>query len=144
MANETIVKFGYPETLIREYNDWVVLLRPAQVTIGSLVLACKLDVDSMGQVPSAAFTELATITSDIESSLGEVFQNDKINYLLLMMVDKHVHFHVLPRYASARSLKGTDFEDTSWPGPPDVTKSLNVTSDQFDEMLATLKAAWPE
>ena len=97
MANETIVKFGYPETLIREYNDWVVLLRPAQVTIGSLVLACKLDVDSMGQVPSAAFTELATITSDIESSLGEVFQNDKINYLLLMMVDKHVHLLIFFR-----------------------------------------------
>lgn len=35
MTNETILKFNYPDSLIREYDHWVVLLRPAQVTIGS-------------------------------------------------------------------------------------------------------------
>ena len=39
--NETIAKFGYPETLVAEYTHWVVLLRPAQPTLGSLVLAAK-------------------------------------------------------------------------------------------------------
>src|SRR3546814_2464599 len=34
--NDTILKFGYPATLIREYEHWVVLLRPAQLTLGSL------------------------------------------------------------------------------------------------------------
>ena len=113
MPNETIVKFGYPDSLVHEYNDWVVLLRPDQITIGSLVLACKLDIESVGQVPADTFAELATITRDIETALGKVFHHDKINYLLLMMVDKHVHFHVLPRYASARRVKGTEFEDAS-------------------------------
>jgi len=144
MPNETLLKFGYPDSLIHEYNDWVVMLRPAQVTIGSLVLACKLEIDSIGKVPADAFAEMATVTADIESSLGEVFQHDKINYLLLMMVDKHVHFHVLPRYASSRSLNGAEYEDSSWPGPPDVTQSLKVTDDQFGEMLAKLKSVWPE
>ena len=45
MTNETMRKFGYPDTLIREYEHWVVLLRPAQVTLGSLVLAAKSDAD---------------------------------------------------------------------------------------------------
>ena len=41
--NPTIEKFGYPATLVREFEHWVVLLRPAQVTLGSLVLAAKSD-----------------------------------------------------------------------------------------------------
>jgi len=45
--NETILKFGYPETLIKEYDYWVVLLRSNQVTIGSLILAYKADVGSL-------------------------------------------------------------------------------------------------
>jgi hypothetical protein len=36
--NETITGFGYPATLLREYRSWVVLPRPAQPTLGSLVL----------------------------------------------------------------------------------------------------------
>ncbi len=143
MPNETLIKFGYPDSLIHEYNDWVVLLRPAQITIGSLVLACKLDIDNFGDLSAETFSELATITSDIETSLGEIFQHDKINYLLLMMVDRHVHFHVLPRYASVRSLEGAEFEDSSWPGPPDVSQSLDLTSDEFDEVIARLRNVWP-
>ncbi len=37
--NKTIVRFGYPATLVAEYEHWVVLLRPEQPTLGSLVLA---------------------------------------------------------------------------------------------------------
>ncbi len=37
--NETIQRFGYPATLVAEYEHWLVLLRPAQATLGSLVLA---------------------------------------------------------------------------------------------------------
>src|SRR5690606_24257005 len=41
--NATIAKFGHPATLIAEYAHWVVLLRPAQPTLGALVLAAKSD-----------------------------------------------------------------------------------------------------
>jgi diadenosine tetraphosphate (Ap4A) HIT family hydrolase len=41
----------------------------------------------------------------------------KINYLMLMMVDPHVHFHVLPRYEGDRSHGGIEVVDAGWPGP---------------------------
>ena len=47
MANATMRKFGYPETLIRQWDHWAVLLRPAQVTLGSLVLA---DLERQGLI----------------------------------------------------------------------------------------------
>ena len=81
----------------------MVLLRPAQPTLGSLVLACKEDATSLGAVSGAAYAELALATADIERTLGQAFDFRKINYLALMMVDPHVHFHVIPRYSEPGS-----------------------------------------
>ena len=43
-----------------------------------------------------AFRELHQISGDIERNLAAFRPFRKINYLMLMMVDKDVHFHVLP------------------------------------------------
>lgn len=142
MANETMSKFNYPATLLREYKSWVVLLRPQQVTAGSLVLVSKLDATAVGQVPPEAFAELSDVTRDLEATLQVQFRYDKINYLLLMMVDKHVHFHVLPRYKSERLVAGVRFEDSSWPKPPDLSKTVDVTPAAFYEMLGQIKRNW--
>lgn len=142
MPHETLLKFNYPNTLLREYTHWAVLLRPQQVTVGSLVLACRAEVTSMAEVPAEAFAELQTVTTDLEGALKRVFAFDKINYLLLMMVDKHVHFHVIPRYATPRTVGNTAFSDRAWPKPPDVTQALELTGQQFAELFQLLRTAW--
>ncbi len=53
--NATMEKFGYPDTLIREYENWVVLLRPQQATLGALVLICKESVDALSSISVEAF-----------------------------------------------------------------------------------------
>lgn len=143
MPHETLLKFNYPNTLLREYTHWAVLLRPQQVTLGSLVLVCRAEVTSMAEVPAEAFAELQTVTADLEGTLKRVFAFDKINYLLLMMVDKHVHFHVIPRYATLRTIGGGAFSDRAWPKPPDVTQALQLTEQQGTELFQLLRTAWP-
>jgi diadenosine tetraphosphate (Ap4A) HIT family hydrolase len=141
--NATIAKFGYPATLLHEYRSWVVLLRPAQPTLGSLVLACKEDVASLGEVSTEAYAELSTATRDLERTLRMVFNFRKINYLALMMVDPHVHFHVIPRYAEPQAFDGVMYPDLAWPKPPDVTAALALTPEQMAALHARLRAAWP-
>src|SRR3546814_13742539 len=68
--NETIVKFGHPATLIAEYEHWVVLLRPAQPTLGALILAAKSDATAFGDLPTEAHTELKTATTEIGRAAG--------------------------------------------------------------------------
>ena len=143
MPHETLVKFNYPDTLLHEYNHWAVLLRPKQVTLGSLVLVCTAEVTSMAEVSAEAFAELHTVTADLEGVLKQTFAYDKINYLLLMMVDKHVHFHILPRYADAQTACGVEFTDTAWPGPPDVTQAVDLAEQQFEELFQLLRTQWP-
>jgi diadenosine tetraphosphate (Ap4A) HIT family hydrolase len=95
--NPTIEKFGYPATLVREFDYWLVLLRPAQVTLGSLVLAAKSDATAYHQLPRKAFAEQADVVAAIERSLAAFCTYERINYLMLMMADPNVHFHVIPR-----------------------------------------------
>lgn len=141
--NATIATFGYPGTLVAERNHWVVLLRPRQVTIGSLVLACKEPATAFGEVSPAAMAELGQVVAGLEAALKSVLAYDKINYLMLMMVDPHVHFHVIPRYSATRAFDGQDFADAYWPKPPDVTQALALKDGTFDRLRAALAAAFP-
>ena len=143
-ANATIEAFGYPDSLIADYPHWVVLLRPQQVTLGSLVLACKLPAIAFSDIGPAAFEGLGAAIGDIEACLGAAFAYDKINYLMLMMVDPHVHFHVLPRYAEARSFAGADFADAGWPAAPNLKAANEITEAQRAELIAHLRERWPD
>jgi diadenosine tetraphosphate (Ap4A) HIT family hydrolase len=142
MANETMLKFGYPDSLIREYEHWVVLLRPAQVTLGSLVLAAKSEATAFGQLPPAAHAELATITRDIEATLLNEVAYDKINYLMLMMVDPHVHFHIFPRYAGTRTVGDLTLADAGWPGPPDLASGRRLEPWELEGLRDRFLLQW--
>lgn len=141
--NETIRKFGYPGTLIRDYDHWVVLLRPAQVTLGSLILACKEPVQEFHKVSAEGFAELKTIVSHIETTLAEVVGYQKINYLMLMMVDPDVHYHVVPRYETPRTFEGLEFPDRGWPGPPALGEPTETTDAVNAAIIERLKRHWP-
>ena len=140
--HQTIRKFGYPETLLRELAHWVVLVRPAQATLGSLVLACREEATQWSQLSAAAQGELAKAVREVEATLKATFAYDKINYLMLMMTDPHVHFHVVPRYASPRSFAGQDFEDAGWPGQPILQPKEPIQAAVFDQLHLHLKAQW--
>ena len=137
--NETIAKFGYPATLIAEYDHWVVLLRPAQPTLGALVLAAKSDAKAFGDLPAAAHAELKVATAAIETALGQAVGYAKINYLMLMMVDPHVHFHVLPRYEGERSGAGLTVADAGWPAQPDLGQAVKLDDAQIAALTGWLK-----
>jgi len=140
--NKTMEAFGYPTTLVCEYDHWCVLLRPAQVTLGSLVLACKDPAQKFSDISPAAFAEQATIVGDIERVLGEFVAFEKMNYMMLMMVDPDVHYHVLPRYSEPRSFEGVEFVDGGWPALPALGAPTATTPELNALLLMRLKALW--
>ena len=141
--HDTMLKFGYPKSLVRDYGCWVVLARPKQATLGALVLACKEEVQAFAEISGAAFAELGQVIGDIETGLRRFSDYDKINYLMLMMVDREVHFHVLPRYATSREFRGETFEDPGWPAVPDLGAGPTLDDDALAGLVQELKTAWP-
>lgn len=148
--NNTMKTFGYPDTLIREYDHWCVLLRPAQVTLGSLVLACKDPAQKFSEISAQAFTEQAQVVQDIERVLAQFVSFEKMNYMMLMMVDPDVHYHVLPRYGAPRrfeeaqnaALSALEFVDVGWPALPALAEPTVTTPEQNAELVAHLQSIW--
>lgn len=141
--NPTIEKFGHPATLVADYVHWVVLLRPAQPTLGSLVLAARSDATAFGALEPAAHAELARVTADIEAALRAAVSYEKINYLMLMLVDPHVHFHVVPRYRGERRGAGLAIADPAWGQPPALADARKLDPEEQARLVAWLKGYWP-
>lgn len=140
--NATIEKFGWPGTLVREFAHWLVLARPAQPTLGSLVLAAKSGATAFGDLPAEAHAELKPATAAIEVALGKAVDYAKLNYLMLMMVDPHVHFHVIPRYDGAREWNGREFVDVGWPRVPDLGHAVALEGEELGALVSWLKEAF--
>lgn len=136
--NPTMEKFGYPATLLRELDHWMILLRPAQVTLGSLVLAARSAATAYSDLPREAFAEQADAVAIIERALRAFVDYERINYLMLMMVDPNVHFHVIPRYSHARQWSGIDFPDAGWPGAPQLGAAIQLSDEQIRGFVAEL------
>src|SRR6185503_19296830 len=141
--NDTIRRFGYPASLVAEYRHWLVLLRPDQPTLGSLVLAAQGEFRALSELPPDAFAELGEAVGDIETALRRAVGYDKINYLMLMMVDPHVHWHVIPRYEGERHAVGVTIGDAGWPRMPQLAEALALQPPQIEALGEWLRLQWP-
>jgi diadenosine tetraphosphate (Ap4A) HIT family hydrolase len=62
---------------------------------------------------------------------------------MLMMVDRDVHFHVLPRYEGERSFEGSLFPDRGWPAAPQLNPAVDLAPAALDTLTERLRALWP-
>jgi diadenosine tetraphosphate (Ap4A) HIT family hydrolase len=142
VTNPSARKFGYPRTLVAQTEHWLVLLRPQQPTYGALVLVCKEDAGAFSALSAAAFADLKRAIDGIEGLLRHTVAYERINYLMLMMVDPDVHFHVLPRYDGAREHGGHSFVDAGWPGPPALASHVALSEEEAAALAAEFAARW--
>ncbi|MDP3859117.1 MAG: HIT family protein [Stagnimonas sp.] len=142
--NPTALKFGYPQSLIAESEHWLLLLRPRQVTLGSLVLVCKEPVQAFGAVSPEAFGGLQRMIAGTEQLLKGFVDYQRINYLMLMMVDPEVHFHVIPRYDGCKTWAGLEFADAGWPNPPLLASGLEPEPPLRAQLAGELARRWQQ
>lgn len=142
--NPTALKFGYPASLVAEYGHWLVLLRPAQATLGALVAVAKDKAEAFSCLPAEAFAELARVSRDVEAALSAFVGYERINWLMLMMVDRDVHFHILPRYSAPRRFGQGEFPDAGWPGVPDLSRSVTPGQQEAEAIRQAIRACWPQ
>jgi diadenosine tetraphosphate (Ap4A) HIT family hydrolase len=133
-------KFRLPEYVIRDYAHWTWSLRPVHSTLGAGVVSARRYAANFSDMTAEECAELATVIKDVEGRLKAAFRYDKINYLMLMMVDLHVHFHVIPRYAGPREFGGTTWDDKTWPKPPESSSGPELASAEAKAMIARILA----
>jgi diadenosine tetraphosphate (Ap4A) HIT family hydrolase len=111
-------KFRLDELTVTRTEHWVWSVRPGQATLGAGVVSLARFATRLGDLTPHEGADLTVMAHTVEHALAEAFVPDKINYLMLMMVDAHVHYHVLPRYAGPREHGGLVWHDPGWDGLP--------------------------
>lgn len=138
--NEFKEKFKIEELEILQNGSWIVSLRPFQVTLGSLIVSLDRPCTDLGDITEEESLHLGQVFSSIKELFSSSFKPDKINYLALMMVDSHVHFHVIPRYKSTITFNNGEYQDVDWPKPPNLLESIDLSNAELKKIWSYLKA----
>lgn len=131
-------KFETEKYKLFETDCWFWSLRPHQATLGAGILFLKRQCLRFSELTGEEFSDLSTIVRVVESTLGRAFQYDIMNYMMLMMVDRHVHYHVFPRYESPVEFQGEIWKDTHWPNIPPITGNA-LSGNKLTEITAFIK-----
>ena len=137
-------KFRVEELLVAKNTAWSWSLRPAQATLGCGILSLNRHVARFSEVTAAEMAQLAELLPGLEMALRSAFGYQAINYLMLMMVDYHVHFHVIPCYEGRRQFAGLEWFDHGWPAFPATGEQQHSNHESIlAQMREALKSAFP-
>lgn len=129
--------FDKKNNLIKEYKYWSLLVRNRNSTLGNCIVLLKRHAAAFSDVTKEEMQELAIVTKETEHAIKKAWNYDKINWMLLMMQDQHVHFHVLPRYAGKRVFAGQEWTDDAWPAMAKIFTEKKI--DLSSEILLKMK-----
>jgi diadenosine tetraphosphate (Ap4A) HIT family hydrolase len=137
-------KFRLDELVVTRTQHWVWSVRPGPATLGAGVLSLARFATRLGELTPDEGADLAVVARVVEGTLERAFAPDKINYLMLMMVDAHVHYHVIPRYSGPREHGGLVWHDSGWDGLPVLTDHADrSTPATLATVRSTLREALP-
>ena len=137
--SDILETFNFKDLLIKEYQNWYLLLRNDQATIGSLVLIEKNFHKKLSNISDRSFIEFGDIVREIEEALNNLFRYEKINYLMLMMKDNEVHYHIIPRYSKDQQYESVNFTDEGWPNLPDLKNYNHIDMKLKLKLLERIK-----
>lgn len=140
--NDFRSKFCVDELMLFDTGIWTWSLRPEQPTLGSSIISLNRHALHFSDVRSEEMAELADLIKIVERTLKVTFNPDVINYLMLMMVDHHVHYHIIPRYEVAHKYDGVSWVDNGWPTLPVISDNQYKYRDgMLEAMCGILRAS---
>lgn len=97
---------------IKEYQHWDVFIKINQTYLGACIIWCKReDALDLTDATMEEREELFLILKKIKQAIIKAFQPDWFNYSFLGNELRHLHCHLIPRYANPKELEGIKFED---------------------------------
>ena len=101
--------------LIKDYKYWSIFIHPNQGYLGRCVVWCNREnAKDLTEATAAEQKELFLVLDDLKRAVTKAFQPDWFNYAFLGNETRHLHGHVVPRYAKPKEFMGKIFEDKFW------------------------------
>lgn len=102
--------------ILIEGVNWRLVLNHNQNLLGKCFLAMRRHVEDLRSLTEDEWLELHQQLADTTDALVRAFYPEHFNYAFLQNQDRHVHLHIIPRYAEARTFEGNVFHDPGYPG----------------------------
>ena len=102
--------------VLAEAPSWRLILNRNQNLAGKLFAVTRRHVEAVDELTDGEWACLPPLVRGAARALRQVTRPDHFNYAFLQNQDRHVHLHVIPRYAAPRQLIGLTFTDPDYPG----------------------------
>jgi len=126
--------------VLRESRLWVTVINWNQDRLGKTFIALRRHEENVIGLTPEEWTELWGEVIWVTERAQQAFAPDHFNYSFLMNQDRHVHLHVIPRYAGTRELAGAEFTDPDYPDA--YRASLSPAGIASPEVITAVGAAF--
>jgi diadenosine tetraphosphate (Ap4A) HIT family hydrolase len=101
--------------IVRENRFWRTALNPNQNLLGKLIVVLRRHEEDVTLLSAEEWLVLHEQVAWAVARLRAAFAPDHFNYAFLQNQDRHIHLHVIPRYAGPRAAADIEFTDPDYP-----------------------------
>ncbi len=135
---EFMSKFKPDENTIKEFENWIVVIREKQVTLGACVILLKRQVSSLSEMTESEAGELPKVINWYEKKCQNCYGAEKFNYVVAMMKDNFVHYHAFPRYSFVINKYEKEWEDRDWPKVVNF-RDVDIKKEILEKIIQDMK-----
>jgi diadenosine tetraphosphate (Ap4A) HIT family hydrolase len=124
--------------VIRRSARWRIAVDRNHNLLGKLIVVLGRHEESVSGLTCDEWGELLGELRWATERLDAAFAPDHFNHAFLQNQDRHVHLHVIPRYAGQRSFAGCDFSDPDYPHHYTPGVERRVGADVYEAIATAL------
>ncbi len=121
--------------ILLEGRHWRLVLNHNQNLLGRTFLSLRRHTEEVIDLSPEEWRQLRRQLRFTTIALKSLFSPDHFNYSFLQNQIRHVHMHIIPRYADAREFSGMSFIDPDYPSHFSIPAPVNrLASDVFTKL----------
>jgi diadenosine tetraphosphate (Ap4A) HIT family hydrolase len=121
-------------------NDyWTLVFNENQATVGRVFFALNRHETDIAALTEDEVTSLWAFLRETKGALTALFAPDHFNYMFLMNLTPHAHFHIFPRYKEAREFAGQTWADPRFGDHYDPAEARAVDDVIMDTLAGALR-----
>ncbi|MDQ2799184.1 MAG: HIT family protein [Armatimonadota bacterium] len=125
--------------VVLDNDHWTLILNENQATLGRVFFALKRHETDVAALTSDEITSLWAFLREAKAALTALFAPDHFNYMFLMNLTPHAHFHIFPRYKDVREFAGQTWMDGQYGDHYDPQENRAVDDATMNALAAALR-----
>ena len=125
--------------VVLDNDHWTLILNENQATLGRAFFALKRHETDVAALTPDEVSSLWAFLCETKAALLALFAPDHFNYMFLMNLTPHTHFHIFPRYAASREFAGQKWRDSQYGDHYDPSENRPVEDAVMDALVNALR-----